>query len=816
MDIQGYIIDHWKQKMKPEQPVLIIYDAEGTYYDLLPLAAENGIKVVDTTKGFLHARLSASRYWCGELDLDSDSRMIVYRRAPQPRNNREWVEEPFAAFKNSAALFPVGPQDEYKNLCHAFLPTKGKELDEMFKAGSTSFNMVNALLDGAAYPELEQLTGGKSFAEMTVGLLAQSTCADMKWLQEWKRFAEIQYPGLETNVITLSEAQWKLWTYLLFSEFVFDLPTALPGELKSIPMAPKEMQEKIYMVCDKLRNQVNLRDLYVRMARKITEALHLDEHFARAKHLGDRVTFRFENGVEYERFINYLKEGKTLEAQKMFEKNQNDVWAQEDTEVATFWNLAKQGLRLVDCIHRGIKSDGTLKDLVDWYAESGCEADGAFRKFMTDQETAINLPKAVKGLKEYVITVYREFTERGVKPYQEKILELKDDGTLRNQGAVEKVYPALRNGKRVVFVMVDAFRYEMAKTFCKSLESSYPERITCEPRVSVLPSITRFGMANHLGDIKMVEEDGKLMPKIDDDIIALPDDRIAYMRQHTGAEVQDIRLQDWDMNDVNDNTQLLVVRSTDIDAAGENLNGLPDMERELIRLAHVLDDCRRLKFDEAILVADHGFMLQPSFRDGDLIQKPAGSDIIVTESRMLAGNLNDSPDTLSFTPKQLGVDAEVMKFCYAKAFTVFSRGDVYYHEGLSLQENIVPMVSVKLQQQKERSKFNLELKYKGETSGTVYSRRPMVDINIYNDSFFADDVNVKLIVTGIDGSEVGRPNGKFFNELTNTLNIQNGVEKARQTLIIDDEYHGDTLVVTALDPDTNATLSTLKLNFEND
>lgn len=29
MDIQGYIIDHWLEKMSAEKPVLVIYDRDG-------------------------------------------------------------------------------------------------------------------------------------------------------------------------------------------------------------------------------------------------------------------------------------------------------------------------------------------------------------------------------------------------------------------------------------------------------------------------------------------------------------------------------------------------------------------------------------------------------------------------------------------------------------------------------------------------------------------------------------------------------------------------------------------------------------------
>ena len=155
MDIQGYIIDHWLGKMSAEKPVLIIYDRNALYHSVLPLAVEKGVKVIDTTKGLLHARLAASRFWCGELAENNDLRMIIYRQMPQPTTDRQWVEEPYSAFKNAAAMFPVGPQDDYKYICQSFLPTKKDEIERLFASGTTSFNMINALLDGAAYPALE-------------------------------------------------------------------------------------------------------------------------------------------------------------------------------------------------------------------------------------------------------------------------------------------------------------------------------------------------------------------------------------------------------------------------------------------------------------------------------------------------------------------------------------------------------------------------------------------------------------------------------------------------------------------------------------
>ena len=652
MDIQGYILDHWMGKMSAEHPVLMVYDKEGIYYDLLPILKDRNVKVIDTTQAHLHARLSAQRYWCKELSLNKDGRMVIYRKRSMPGNNRQWVEEPYAAFMKGGCIFPQGPQDMYENICRSFLPAKQNELNHLFEVGIPSFNLVNALLDGAAYPELEQLTGGKSVTETTIGLLSLNSCADMKWQKEWRAFSEAQFPGLDISGSTLQEIQSKLWSYLLFSEFVFDLPEALPDNLKSVSIAPVEMKEKVYLICDQLRNRIDLRERYVKAANKVTEQLGLTDAFAKAKHLGMRVTFNFENSVEYDRFISCLKEGKQEEAHAMLDKNKKDVWYQENAEVAIFWNLAEQVIRLIDCINRGIKADGTLKELVEWYAASGCEADGAFRKYHTERLGAMSMPRQEKQLTEYLNTQYRDFTERAVKIYQDSILQVKDENELRNQGCLEIVYPALKEGKRVVLVTVDAFRYEMGKTFAERIERSFRDRVSFVPKVSYLPSVTRFGMANHLGDIVLCVQGGKLEPMIEQDIVSTTTERINYLKKATQVEVQDIRLDEFDATAIEESTRLLVVRSLAIDSAGEKdkLNGLGTMEREMIRLAKMLDDCKRLKFDLAVLVADHGFMIQPAFRKGDLIGKPAGSDIVLTESRMLAGSINDSEYTLTFAP----------------------------------------------------------------------------------------------------------------------------------------------------------------------
>ncbi len=734
MDIQGYILDKWKAKMSEEIPSLVIYDSTGLYHELLPLASQRGIKVIDTTKAFLHARLDASRYWCSKLGRESNARMIIYRKGKMPSTQREWIADPYVAFAKSSAVFPFGPADEYKNICHQFLPNKEHELNNLFASGTTSFNMINALLEGQAYPALEAVTGGHSVMEITRNLLKMETCPNMNWLNEWKSFADAHYPQLDTNGSTLKDIQGKLWTYLLFSEFVLDLPGSLPDSLSSVPRAMASMKESVYALCDNIRNEHDMRDAYVAAADRVSKQLKLPELFKNAEDLGSRVTFNFENIVEYNRFIKCIKENRIADAASLLDKNAKDVWYQENEDVESFWNLAQQLVTLCQCIDNGINTDGSLKELVDWYADSGYKADLAFRKFHTEKLNA-TIPME-NDLAKLLNDRYHDFTERGVKAYQAKAGEISSFPALKNQVCPQFVYDALHQKKRVVLVFVDAFRYEMGISFYESMRRSYQERATCSPRLSVLPSVTRFGMANHLDAISMRSVDGKLQPFIDGTLVADVDERISYLRGRTGIEVQDMSIDTFDATAVNSSTRLLVIRSQSIDSSGENnkLSGVTAMETEIKLLVRRTEECRRLGFDEIYFVADHGFMLKPFFRASDKIDKPAGSNITLEESRCIIGNLNESPDSIAFSPEQLGIDADFMKIAFAKNFTVYRRGEVYFHEGLSLQENVVPVICIKLKEERPKETFNILLKYKGADTGTVHTLTPLIDIIVgFND-----------------------------------------------------------------------------------
>ena len=164
----------------------------------------------------------------------------------------------------------------------------------------------------------------------------------------------------------------------------------------------------------------------------------------------------------------------------------------------------------------------------------------------------------------------------------------------------------------------------------------------------------------------------------------------------------------------------------------------------------------------------------------------------------------------------MGIKSDVYKFGFAQYFGVFKAKCVYFHEGLSLQENVVPVVKVKLSNDVERAKFDISLTYKGQNEGVVYIQRPLIEININFDELFGSDVQVKMDVKDTAGNEVGSVvESGFYNAVTKVISIPQNSMKVKQAIELNDGFRGD-FIVTVLNADTNITLDKIILTAEID
>ena len=354
----------------------------------------------------------------------------------------------------------------------------------------------------------------------------------------------------------------------------------------------------------------------------------------------------------------------------------------------------------------------------------------------------------------------------------------------------------------------------MGKELAQSLENSYT--VSLQPSAAYVPTVTRFGMAALLPEaeskLELAVEDGKLQPYLEGKKVELPTDRINYIESKVPAHVKlmDVRSEDFLSANIAPDVNLLIIRSQSIDAAGENLTsvGYAEMESEMRLFTKCIRACKNLGFDQVVILADHGYMIQPKYQAGDNMSKPVGTSVM-NERRSQAGDLNGNENSWLFTSEHIGVRSPIYRFAFAKQYGIYEKNKIYFHEGLSLQENIVPILTVQLTEERTKEAFRLELTYKGKNSGIIRVNRPLIELNFSGvESLFRPELCiVKMVVTDATGKEAGRVvESAFYNETTDLIAIPSECDKCKQPIEINEGVEGD-IIVMALDPDTNVTLA---------
>ena len=131
-------------------------------------------------------------------------------------------------------------------------------------------------------------------------------------------------------------------------------------------------------------------------------------------------------------------------------------------------------------------------------------------------------------------------------------------------------------------------------------------------------------------------------------------------------------------------------------------------------------------FDLAVLATDHGFFWLPDATAGSSIQSPSGT-WCVTKNRMLMGEGMPSSDVWLMETAHAGIRSDLKHYVAAKGLATFTKGVQYFHEGLSLQECVLPVLKVDLRKAEKAAPamaVELALTYRGANEGSVTTLRP--------------------------------------------------------------------------------------------
>ncbi|MBC6943505.1 MAG: PglZ domain-containing protein [Xanthomonadales bacterium] len=839
MSIAEFIRENVLRPRLKQAGALVVYDPDKRYREQCFDLAADKVRVVDASESSIESREAAllALREVGQPKAPLEC-VLIYVPAKRPETDEQKQADPFALYAECGAVFPQDDGDEYLSLCLRARPDHATEIRQVFATSPSgpTFAVIDAIGGGVSWPQLRATLRVESGREILAALLAPTTSQSEAlkgqegWVQEARDFLRATLGlSVKTRGKTWSALADELWRYVLFSEFVFDLPVALPDTLKGVPHAPMEARPIVEDVCDRLRSDPKSRAAYIERAEAIEVELNLTDLCGAIEDLGERDTFPFEERTFLRTAIKGIVSGDTDATRCVLTRHKSSVWLGKGESQAQ-WELVRSGLSLVeacDDFERQLPDHARSQaELIDFYLGSLREADRLQREF----EQAAGDFLDPHGLMHEVISQararYRRLAEKvqGVFVKHLETAGWPPTGRLANADAFDRLVAdrLKESGRKVAYLMVDALRYELGVALEKLLAEDGP--VELQAAYAQLPTITLVGMASLLPGARtgltLELANDSLAPKLAGAPVSNVPQRMGVLAKRYGDRFAEMPLGDFVRGKpkIAETVDLLVLRSTEIDSQlesnPETTLGLIPGTLKLIRVA--LHKLRGMGFKEAVIVTDHGFFLNAQAEAGDVCVKPQGKWPVNAHDRMMLGDGTADGHSLVVSAEKLGIRGDFTQVALPRSMAPYRSGHLYFHGGASLAEAVVPVLVARLDTaaHAELRKVVVELSYKNGAK-RITTRLPVIEVILVADDMFSQDMSVEILLEAQDskGNVVGEPRpGGDVNPATRTVTLIPNQRK-QIALRMDDEFRGKFKVV-ALNPTTLVAYSNLALETD--
>ena len=517
--------------------------------------------------------------------------------------------------------------------------------------------------------------------------------------------------------------------WLMCVEYVYDLnrEPVLPV-LKKLAALSKPLVAE----CDRLITYMRDRhpDTYATISTNAEN--RLGEEFAniRPENLGKIDTFQIEEKTVFELgALAALQQSEWPQALAWASSRltNRSFWLQRNPKRRIEWTLIQTMAQLGTAIEQAdqsiasqsIASAHTLRDALNIYTRSGYKVDMAHRQLeqMRSQVLDIHLPhfNALQNCADTLRQTYRNWANNCAIAFA-RLCEASSflpEADLQQRTLYDEcVAPLLKstlknkNDTKVAYFLIDAFRYEMAAELRSELEVPGAQ-VRLDARYAELPTLTSVGM----NVLAPVQKGGQLTLasgqfkgfKSGEYTVNSPASRVRAMSDKSSSSYHQTEL--ITLSDICEKptkglkktlskVNLAVIHSKEIDDAGEANVGIVTFERWLQQIKLAWNRLKGLGFDEFIFTADHGFLLQDKTTLEEIQwgkkTDPKRRHVLLTEPRKEDG-------LVSVSLKALGYGGQAGYLHFARGINPFATGKTgasFIHGGNSLQERVIPVLSV--------------------------------------------------------------------------------------------------------------------------
>lgn len=850
--IRSFIQRQIQQKLSRKRCV-VVYDPLQLYEELVSeLAGPPDVPTALVVKALPGPTDALLRAWDAWADLGSSPPgppLVIYVALASPQGETAQRVDPFWALAVASDTFGHHDYEQYAQLARQHYADYLPQLNELFAAPQPPpFAVLDNLGGGEKWPRLSHyFQGRESRAELLLGLMMPRTESDNRlqasadWLPEAIRLTEVALGAVITEN-TLPTLRRKLWQLVLLGEFVMDLRCPLPSALASVERAADSARDLVMRLAPELRHQVHSTE-YLEQARYLAEQLNLASYFGPHDDLGDRLTFGFEDLTLLGQVLSAIRAGDLPGAAEKLRLQNSSVWRDQGV---SRWEVTAAGLTLYQAVattraYLQTEPPADLARLIAAYVGPLHAPDAAQRRFemavgaylhSAEAPIAAAASRAADGRPDLdtFIVECRALHATLAGELQQRLLTAVEihgwpaTGVLAAREVTSQlVQPTLQQGgRRIAYFLVDALRFELAQEL-SALLSEQGATVTTQAYCAQLPTSTPIGMSvllPHDGHWTLAAADDKVEPQAGQPYTAVPTAaaRDQFWERRFGDRVRVFTQEEWLASPtVPDAVGLLVIRSSDLDQAGENngLAGLEQFPRALRAIRRAVLAAGAVGFREVVIATDHGFVLQPTPNDGALVPTPPGEWAMKKVRSLLGKGLDDTPGTVRLETKQIGIPGPWPHFVVPRSLGSFTRGRTYAHEGLSLAEVVLPALRVQLPApNRPVQRTRLFLRY---AKAAVTTRQPMITAEaVAGDQLYDESppVEFRITVLGSEGQVVGQlgSHSTVVDIGSQLVRLPAG-ELARLPIRLNEAYEGP-FIIRASDPDTQVELFSLPLQTQ--
>jgi hypothetical protein len=347
----------------------------------------------------------------------------------------------------------------------------------------------------------------------------------------------------------------------------------------------------------------------------------------------------------------------------------------------------------------------SVKDAISWFTGKGWEIDNAGEMLFTDGH---EIPTELLKVRTRLGSAYHRHLDVINQAFSEL---LSKSGSAVSLGlyAGEIIAQSLEQDTTkspVAVIYLDALRYDLGERLAAMLNSGEPtKRATVIPARAPLPSVTALGMAyampvNHeLFNVKIEKESFNVTTSDFPGNLALLAKRRDFLSGHFKLKdkktkhfitVKELLKASPDDITVKNLGKILFVFGDQLDKEGHDdelqLSGAEDILERYGRIIRLL---QRGGYPTILITTDHGFFHWDPEKD-EFISKPEG-EVLWKCRRAIVGYDLTHDTALRMTAS--GSDMECMLPRSVNVFETYG-GIGYFHGGATLQELIIPVISV--------------------------------------------------------------------------------------------------------------------------